>query len=410
MRVRSRLGDDISYCTPTVAWPDSTGIRQTLDNGFWHSRNESETISDVGGKRQYITLPYGSRTLVMRNVAHEKYSAIRLNTSNSVCVTTPGWHTSQCGGYTLGVQANSSHYTDVAGYLANLCRAQAGTSTIRHYDRWSMVKPGLTTRANMAVFLYELRDLKRMFEVIPVRHLSRNWKDIFAYKMSGKSAAKYVNDLHLNYNFGWKPFLSDIVSFWKAYNSFYTRLARFISDANSDVRRSCRDPLVSVDISTEIPLIYNTWRLKYRISGSIIRSSTFQFSYVLPSYDYDEMRWRGWLDSMGLTLSIGNVWRVIPWSFVVDWFVNVSKYLDQYTSDWIQPWINFVQACSSQKVELTVDASVYLPSTGATLDVGSLRYTQYSRTVGLPNISVKTDDLDADKIRLLTSLVASRII
>lgn len=278
-------------------------------------------------------------------------------------------------------------------------------------DLWNRVKPTMATRANLSVFLYELRDVRRMFQVIPSKHLT-----VVGTKRritDWRSAIKYGNDFHLNYNFGWKPFTRDVVQTFRAVSSFEKRLTRFVTSQNQILsRKVSKDPtLTFVNATWTLP--YNAG-FKVTVTGSIetIHSAAFRFAYSIPRYSEGEMRWRSWADSLGLNISPANVWAVIPWSFVADWFVNVGKGLDTVSQDWIEPIVDVLQAYHSSKwtYSLTFKVTPQGSFSGGAAPVGAIQGTRYGRHLGMPSYNMTGPDLNADRIRLLASLVAGRII
>lgn len=312
-------------------------------------------------------------------------------------------------------------YNDPAPALLNSCIVTANSihDPSSHYARWIKAKPSLASRANMSVFLYELRDIKRMFDLLPKKHFSLgNWRDIFSYG----------NNLHLNWNFGWKPFLKDVENVCKGLRTFETRLYKFLHSENQSLVRHSQDPVIegkNCDFNI-FDLVKGGWGATWdgnfysrnRSVWTATYRSTFHFTYSLPVFSYEELRWRAYLDTLGLAATASNVWAVIPWSFVVDWFVNVGEYLDRFSADWIEPWIIYCQACTSMKIEVTRYSEIrHLLSYYAgrrppqLIEAGRLTYSRYVRSVGLPQTTwTNRGTLDADKIRLLASLVASRII
>jgi hypothetical protein len=279
--------------------------------------------------------------------------------------------------------------TDVGGHISN---AMTG-----HYDRWLRVKPTLASRANLSVFLYELRDIKRMFDLIPKRHFNLSlWRDVL----------RYVNSQHLNYNFGWKPFLRDVINVTKALASYEARLSRFVRQAGVSLKRHAVDP-EPLEFSQDYS--WSIYTLKKRLTGEIRHTSVFDYAYEIPKYSERELRFRAYLDRVGLNLSAANIWAVLPWSFVVDWFIDVGPFLDQSTTDWVQPWVTFAQASSSVKASGSMVYTLRSQYDGDH-DAASLKFSFYHRMLGFPTFQGGLNTLDADKIRLLASLVGARIL
>lgn len=273
---------------------------------------------------------------------------------------------------------------------------------VGHYDRWGIGKPSMATRANLAVFLAELRDIKRMIDILPSKHFRlRDWKEVL----------KYVNNQHLNYNFGIRPFLSDIGKFTRAVESFDDRLRRFVNNQMRLITRNVRMPEYLHSSTTDITL-NSTWKLRRELSYTLKRVSTFQFLYELPEYSYNELLWRAWADSFGANITAANIWALVPWSFMVDWYVDIGGFLDTLSTDWIEPWITFVQGCSSYHVVGDVKLSTVGPAAWGSPhgELGTEHFEEYVRKVGTPNFTWDSETLDADKIRLSASLALSRLL
>lgn len=298
-----------------------------------------------------------------------------------------------------------SYHADMSFHTLNLGLAKVQGVSYGSQSRWEVAKPSLATRAGLAVFLYELRDLKRMFEVLPGKHFSvRDWRSVL----------KYANDQHLNYNFGWKPFLRDIRNVLEGMRTLDERMAKFMASASMELHRRVGDaPLVVSGLETG-PNTVNTF-FTYELIWNLVveRASSFDFYYTLPEYGQRELRWRALLDTLGLNANPSTIWAVMPWSFVVDWFYNVSSVLKATETDWVAPWITIHQACYSRKVSGSVELHVRTPADYRgykQLPGFTVRFSQYDRCVGMPVNSGITGPLDADKIRLGSSLLLSRIL
>lgn len=292
--------------------------------------------------------------------------------------------------------------SDVGSYMASVGIASCPNPFISHYDRWMKVKPTMATRANLTVFLAELRDIKRMFSLLPKRHLGiSSWGEV-------RETLRYSNDLHLNYNFGWKPFFADIINVRKAYASYEERLYRFLNRSSQMLRQRVTDS-GSIDSTSS----WSGLETKTRsiIKGAYTLTSNFAYSYDVP-YGGLELRIRGWLDSLGLNLDPATLWQLVPWSFVVDWVVDVSGYLEQPSTDWSEPYITWKMAGTSVKYNAQVCIESWHPfwfPTPTPYEAVSGTVHVYKRHLGYPVFHSDTN-LDADKIRLLTSLLVARVL
>lgn len=275
------------------------------------------------------------------------------------------------------------------------------------FDHWEKCKPTLETRASLGVFLGELRDISRMFSILPSKHLGkiRSWKDLSEW-------IHYGNAQHLNYNFGIRPFVSDVQRSLRAIDNYEKRLYWYLYHANSQVHRRWIDELPTVTNDYILATPYTTlWRHIVNHTYTEKFASNFWYEYDSP---YSNVQggpscWRTWADTLGLNVNPSTIWALLPWSFVVDWFYDVEGLLKSGESDWMQTWIRLLQGCYSRKRSGTLTWAIKSPDAygGVTLPGITLKYSLYSRNLGFPSFSSETN-LDADKIRLGASLAYSR--
>lgn len=95
-----------------------------------------------------------------------------------------------------------------------------------------------------------------------------------------------------------------------------------------------------------------------------------------------------------------------------DWFVNLGGLLEASESDWMAPWIAIHDAMYSNKIFGHYQTWLRASSAyGGTILPGyTLKLSRYWRRSGLPNFNWQTDPLDADKIRLGSSLILAQIL
>lgn len=344
-----------------------------------------------------VSLPDGSRPLRPKFVDHVHWEF----DPNFSPFTYQFGPSSYCTSSSVCGTAGDIDHANVSASLASFCAMKFVHPNSGHYDRWMNCRPTMQTRANMSVFLAELTDVKRMFEIIPKRHFSlSDWPSVL----------KYANGQHLNYNFGWKPFVRDLKAFSKAKTTFDDRLNRFISDQNKNLDRSWSDETEISEVVERVT-VNTSWRWRMSISGSIKQRSQFRYTYSTPYSDGD-LRWRAWMDSLGLDLSPQNVWAVLPWSFVVDWFFDVSKCLGSLKrDDWTRPYVDLSLGLMSTNLKLDCRLDIARSPYWTWYHAGTLNFSHYMRCTGMPSLTIDdvTSGLTADKIRLLASLVAARL-
>lgn len=427
MRERSTIEPESIVTFEMLGKYVPTGAITDWGDTFWRWCPGLEVIRDEP-KTRYVAYGPKVRRKCFKTCTHDKWRVTDRSSPVWVNSTTDGKYQERVRGTSLleNVFWNAAgpHPSGVSlgatAYSRALSKALA--EDYGHYNRWGMLKPTMATRANLSVFLYELREFSRMWDFIPKKHLLlkglvqrtltwgtfRKWRA--AYDGNPTAFFKYLNDQHLNYNFGWKPFISDIRKCWRGLESFEKRLHRFQRDAGKELRKRFRDTprhvsetLTTTSSTISRYQIVETWDFDEQ------HASAFDFSYSIPQYSNEELRWRALADTLGAKITPLTFWALGPWTFVADWFLNVSGYLESLESDWLQPWVKLHQGCYSRAISGTyrADTRNTSPYGGAQIPGITLDFSQYIRKVGLPNFSAATDPLDADKIRLGSSLLLS---
>lgn len=171
-----------------------------------------------------------------------------------------------------------------------------------------------------------------------------------------KQVRKDLAGEYLNYEFGWKPFVSDLLDLGHAVLNRDKIWAQYEKDAGKPVRRSYefepQDDTISEIFKTAVSPWTNPFNSSLRdqsvpVTGQIVRTQRVQrrqwfsgaFCYTLPPQD-------GSLRSeiamnviqakkiLGASLTPEVVWNLAPWSWAIDWFSNTGDQLKNL-SNWI---------------------------------------------------------------------------
>jgi hypothetical protein len=149
-----------------------------------------------------------------------------------------------------------------------------------------------------------------------------------------------------------------------------------------------------------------------------------RYNYNYLEYQAAHAQILGFLDAIGANLNPSIIWNAIPWTFVVDWVVGVSRWLDQFKHYALEPQINILSYLSSVKRQ----RSVYLTTENGPIDTvifGEYFYpqrypvlrnplpgvheTSYRRDVSIPTISsILTSGLTLKEVSLGAALVVTR--
>lgn len=262
---------------------------------------------------------------------------------------------------------------------------------------YSAMRPTMTTSAGLSNFIIELREFKDLFKVFS-RH---------------KSLLTNAANANLNYQFGWRPFINDIRKMVKGIGAFESRLAKFIQSAGwQQVRRYSH--------ALEVPSYTTDWvisgphKTRTIVTVSEAKASCkLTYQYNLPSYSYSELRVRALLDTLGLNLNPSTIWNAIPWSWLVDWFVNAGDFVKRFDTAYIEPDLQIMACLYSIKTRGSA-VQEFIPwyaQGNSPVTAASCEFTNYSRFFGSPKTNKEIDlnlPTSAGKVSILASLYLTR--
>lgn len=227
----------------------------------------------------------------------------------------------------------------------------------------AFMSPRLDEGNSLVNFVLELKDLKHMNPFPTIHRLTRRHLPLKALsdrrtrKEFTKELTTRLVDAHLNASFGIVPFVGDLVKMHDDLMSLAFRLEQLKQHVGQRLQRHykrvipetpgqspSRDwtyhdhPTISwgdgdiTDDWTEPFGLRTRIRLNTR-SRWIIRPvyhATMRYSYTLPELDSQLEKVYAYLDALGVNLDPSIVWNAIPFSFVVDWVIDVSGYLSSF--------------------------------------------------------------------------------
>jgi hypothetical protein len=142
--------------------------------------------------------------------------------------------------------------------------------------------------------------------------------------------------------------------------------------------------------------------------------ATLEFRYTLTPYQREHALVLGILDKLGVNLNPAIIWNALPWSFVIDWMLGVSQFLNRERISNMKPSVTILRYCSSLKAISQADwvfesnATAHLPK--VTTPVARSTSKCYYRRVGDPGIQkwVSYSGLDSGEFGLAASLAITR--
>lgn len=305
-------------------------------------------------------------------------------------------------------------------------------------DAMEAMKPSLDSGFSLLNFVYELKDLKKFGS--RVASLAKNgwskteasaafWAFFGSHPWNKKPlVGRRLSSAWLSWRLGWAPFVNDVKALFNGIWHFDQNIRNFLNREGKPQQRywgrnapspySERVLAVGNFIPSNLYPINNLdlvwrWRIVEELEAEPRFSATMRYRYLLPP----EVRaaagsLEGYLDQLGVNRNPAILWNAIPFSFVVDWFINIGGYLNKLRVDNVRPVTEVTDFCSSVKVRRRIAMYAYPevlfssasnPFVGQEVLLLSSMNTFYKRQTGLPPVSVTFGNGKLDT-RVLTAL------
>lgn len=230
--------------------------------------------------------------------------------------------------------------------------------------------PKLDDGFSLPVFLFELGDLKGMLADAfgLLKRLPRAVLDLFTRPF--RTWSKHW----LSAVFGWIPFISDVRTIIAKCAALAQTIEQFLAQANTRMtfhfgkslspftfcEPSWHDAIVPMNFVHSANATSDTYEghdvdLLLHRKRHVIRPqyhATMEFSYHLPELSMATSRLLAGLDVFGVNVSISDVWEVIPFSFVVDWFYSVQSWLQGFDFTNLSVEVRIYDFCRSIRYDL----------------------------------------------------------
>jgi hypothetical protein len=235
---------------------------------------------------------------------------------------------------TLG---NNQHH-----YLGN----NAVTLMTENFDS---LKPDLT-ELSVPNFILDLDQISQLFKF---------WK-------YGAGLIKNAANANLNYQFGWRPTLGDGRAAYNAVANLHTKLEAFRKRLGKLSKKQKRvDAGSETHTGTYVGLYYTS---KWRITRTWTCDAFIAYRPLpIPEMTAFEEHLRGILDSLGFELNLQIVWDAIPFSFILDWFLDVGLICRQFRLDTLELPIKLEDSYLQYKEKISLDVTCqYRPTSDHT--------------------------------------------
>lgn len=302
----------------------------------------------------------------------------------------------------------------------------------RDIDALRVALPSMTEGVSLINFLIELKDFRRLAESFRKRE-GTFFETLFtgsstrqsAYKKSPLATLKKASGTFLTYKFALAPFVSDALKLWDGLSTVEKRLGEIRRRAGQPQTRHVSWPIgpdvydadwVYQGVVVAAPnFSIHSWKKTRSLTIPVYRA-TVRYTYRYPDISNAQAKVRGILDTLGVRPDPSIIWNAIPFTFLVDWVVNVGGFLRRFSTDNLGLQTTVEDFCSSQKAATVVDYGWSLRWNGTSGEdtvtpIATCYHKFYDRRVVLPNLfaSVQSTGLSTTELALGTALVGANI-
>lgn len=237
--------------------------------------------------------------------------------------------------------------------------------------------PKMDTGFSLPVFLFEIAELRFLWKdlVEYMLHLpSRIWRYF-------KRPLREISQSWLSANFGWVPFINDIKTIVGKLWTIRQKVEQFIDNSNKRLTYHFQKAL-SPETFRPVEWFQPTYgefgidtsNLDWEWASGVFNSVSFNtektktvrdvayhatlyFQYHLPVAGELAALLAG-LDYFGVNLSIKDIWEIIPFSFVIDWVLDVGSWLRRFDISNLPVKVVVYDYCRSIKYLLEEETAI----------------------------------------------------
>lgn len=324
------------------------------------------------------------------------------------------------------------------GYHGNLGLPSIGKTSIISAcqpliaDSINAMLPGIRPSLLSLNSLYELKDLRRLPDTVrKVLSLQNRLKTVlkgvkkkqFHASAPARTVLSTSSDAYLSFEFGIGPLLSDIASAYSGLTSVRKQLKKLLE--NEGKRRIARFTRTIPDLVTPTndTSVYVSGQ---NYSGDHFRRiverdyeptfrAVLEYSYRLDRLSSLDDLTAAYLDRLGVNLNPQIIWNAIPFSFVLDWVVNIDSLLGQFARKNLEPVTVIYRYCWSAKLHRRVVCktrySVGGPVSTSEIPIRTQDEEVYYRQPYLPSWDyyLKVSGLNSKEFSYTGALIGARL-
>lgn len=332
----------------------------------------------------------------------------------------------------VGLPTFPSYSALVKGTFPSFAQ-QTGRNAGRYATGWARTRPGNPV-ASVGQFIIELRDLPRL----PLNSLFKG-RHFGAIGREARSRMRWFRSLgseYLNVEFGWKPFVRDLQQAYRLMKTIDKQIAQLRRDNGKGIRRSGtveEDRNTTQKQSTYSSAFVNTYGAPpnwtagnsvWTVTTTTELRSWFSACYMYWIMDTLDWKWeaRARAALFGALPTPELLWEVLPWSWLVDWFVNVGDVMSNASVNAVDNLValySYIMTTERTTVTATCETSwqpkynstsppTRIPGGGVTLSSEYVKETKV-RLGGSPfGLGISYSGLSARQLGILAALGLSR--
>lgn len=344
--------------------------------------------------------------------------------------------------YPAFLTACSSATTSIASVQWNALAASAVQSML----------PSFTGDTSLVNFILELKDFRDVVKYLATG-FRKKLQRLDSFRVKSKDGTEHVITItqrdkplawlskkYLAYNFGWAPLYRDVVSLYESITSFEARYREMVRRENVAQQRYWGTWIPGT--ATPFKTTYSNmlagpsggWigpadirsqiRVEQEECAGVRYHATMRYRYKLPSELFEVGgKLKAYKDLLGINGNPAIIWNAIPFTFVIDWFFNVSAYLERLKMDNIQIQTEILDFCHSARIERRVNFSIaseikYVTQPGGTVTrlpqaprvYDSCKKVVYKRLTGMPDFrtAILSSGLNLKEFALSSALLGVR--
>jgi len=294
--------------------------------------------------------------------------------------------------------------------------------------------PGIKPELSIINSIIELKDMKTLRETFShaedllnrLTKLNNLRRSAFA-NLSFREILRKRSSDYLQLKFNLQPLYSDIKGVFYAFSRWSRQTMRLLAEAEKLNTHHISIGINEYDTSTHsyessdwhspgLEFGMNFYQLIRQTKSHrkvTYEASQFhlemEFQYTFSKLQREHARLFTLMDSLGVNLNPAIIWNAIPYSFVVDWVLNVSKYLNTLSVREMEPAVNIRRCLWSIKRSRSIECSFDLLNGPAANPASTVTETAYKRVLCMPSpASLIASGLSSTEVSLGAALVFSR--